>query len=108
VAHCDDVACTGATVSVLDSASGVGSHTSVAIGADGLGLISYWEGTHGTLKVAHCNNLACTRATLSTVDTGPGVGLDTSVAIGTDGRALVSYYDASNRDLKVAHLPYGY
>ena len=31
--------------------------TSITIGADGLGLISYYDVTNGDLKVAHCSNV---------------------------------------------------
>jgi hypothetical protein len=37
----------------------VGWHTSVTIGADGLGLVSYYDFTNGDLKVAHCENTFC-------------------------------------------------
>lgn len=43
-----------------DSAGYVGDHTSVTIGADGLGLISYQDFDNGDLKVAHCANAFCT------------------------------------------------
>jgi hypothetical protein len=50
------------TITTLDSGtSGIGSvgtHTSVTIGADGLGLISYYN--NSDLKAAHCDNLFCT------------------------------------------------
>jgi hypothetical protein len=39
--------------STLDSASYVGQYTSIAIGADGLGLISYYDSTNEDLKAAH-------------------------------------------------------
>jgi hypothetical protein len=63
VAHCDDAVCSSATVSNLDSVglTGVGfvrSNTSVAVGADGLGLIAYSDFAAG-LKVAHCTNSLC-------------------------------------------------
>jgi len=32
----------------------------VTIGADGLGLISYYDNWWADLKVAHCDNLFCT------------------------------------------------
>jgi hypothetical protein len=43
----------------LDSAGNVGAYTSVTVGADGLGLISYYDVTNGDLKVAHCANALC-------------------------------------------------
>jgi cell shape-determining protein MreC len=105
VAHCNDVACTSATITTLDREDDVGKYTSVTIGADGLGLISYYDATNGNLKVAHCNDVACTSANIYTLDSGDGnnVGYFTSVTIGADGLGLISYYDATNGDLKVAH-----
>jgi len=76
----------------------VGWNTSITIGADGLGLISYLDNGNKDLKVAHCSNLACTSATLSTVDSGAFAGQDSSVTIGADGLALIAY-----NGLKVAH-----
>src|SRR4029077_10995965 len=96
-------ACTAATLTTVDSTGTVGQHSSVTIGADGLALISYYDETHGNLKLAHCPNVACTAATLTTVDSAGGVGQYNSVTIGADGLALISYYDATNGALKVAH-----
>ena len=110
VAHCDDVACTSATISTVDSTpgSGVGWWTSITVGADGLGLISYYDTGNRSLKVAHCSNITCTSATLTTLDT---VGLAdaetnnlTSVTIGADGLGLISYHAQwPYYDLRVAH-----
>jgi hypothetical protein len=99
----------GFALSTVDSAEGVGTDTSVTVGADGLGLVSYYDGTNADLKVAHCSNLACTSATLSTLDSAGSVGTSTSVTVGGDGLGLVSYYYGTNGDLKVAHLsnPFG-
>ena len=103
VAHCDNVACTSATTSTLDGAGDVGEWTSITVGADGLGLISYVDSVNLDLKVAHCDNVACTSATITTVDSADGVGQYTSMAIGADGLGLISYFDSSNTALKVAH-----
>ena len=91
------------SLSTVDSSGSVGHFTSIAIGADGLGLISYQDATNSDLKVAHCNNTTCSTATAYTLDSTGSVGYDTSIAIGTDGLGLISYYDATNYDLKVAH-----
>jgi hypothetical protein len=103
VAHCSDPACTSATVTTLDNIGDVGQYTSLTIGADGLGLISYYDATNGHLKVAHCSDLACTSAVTSTLDSSWDVGYDTSVTIGADGLGLISYLDDINSVLKVAH-----
>ena len=81
----------------------VGADLSVAIGADGLPLISYYNATGQNLKVAHCNDVACSSATTPTLDSDGDVGQHTSIAIGSDGLGLISYYDATNSALKVAH-----
>ena len=105
VAHCNDPACsTPATVTTVDSAARVGEHTSIAIGTDGLPVISYHDGhPNFDLKTAHCNDAACsTPATLTTVDSAGWVGRYTSIAIGADDLPVISYHDNTNGDLKVA------
>jgi predicted regulator of Ras-like GTPase activity (Roadblock/LC7/MglB family) len=52
IAHCDDPACTTATLTTVDSTNIVGSHTAITIGADGLPIISYFDFTTHDLKVA--------------------------------------------------------
>ena len=107
VAHCANPACTTTSTlpSTLDSAGFVGLSTSIALGADGRGLISYRDLTNGDLKVAHCANAACTTTSTlpSAIDTTGDVGVHPSITIGADGLGLISYHDQTNGDLKVAH-----
>jgi cell shape-determining protein MreC len=103
VAHCSNAECTSATISSIDKTGNVGQYTSITIGSDGLGLISYFDESKADLKVAHCSNVDCTSVTLTSIDTVGKVGLYTSIATGFDGLGLISYYDDSNDDLKVAH-----
>jgi hypothetical protein len=85
VAHCSNATCTSATLTVLDNTSSFGQGDSLTIGADGLGLISYYDATNFDLRVAHCANTTCTSATHTTVNSAGDVGID-SITIGTDGR----------------------
>jgi hypothetical protein len=104
VAHCSDAACSAATISAIDPGGvDVGRYTSVAIGADGFGLVSYHDTTNGDLKVAHCSNVLCNAATLSAIDVTGTVGAYTSLTMGGDGLGMISYQDVTNGDLKVAH-----
>jgi hypothetical protein len=98
---------TGFSLSTLDSAGNVGLFTSITVGSDGVGLISYYDITNGDLKVAHCSNVNCSTATLSTLDSGEFVGGFTSITIGSDGLGLISCFDGTNGDLKVAHCSNG-
>lgn len=74
--------------------------SSITIGADGFGLISYYDATNGDLKVAHCTNTACSSSTVAAMDTGGNVGQYTSITIVGDGTGLISYYDVTNGNLK--------
>ena len=115
VAHCSDITCSSApptphTITVLDnfSSGNVGRFTSITIGGDGYGLISYYDLVNGDLLVVHCttSNLLCDdrSAAPSRLDGAVAdVGQFTSVTIGRDGLPLISYYDVTNQDLKVAH-----
>jgi predicted regulator of Ras-like GTPase activity (Roadblock/LC7/MglB family) len=90
------------TITTLDSAGIVGQYTSIAIGADGLPIVSYYDVTNGRLRTAKCSNAACTASVNRTVDAAADVGQYTSIAIGTDGFPVIAYHDVTNRDLKVA------
>ena len=100
MAHCTNLACTAFTTSTIVSSGTVADDsTSVNVGTDGFGVVSYVDG--GNLKVAHCTNVACSSAGANTID-ATGVGYS-SIAIGADGLPLVSYLDSTNGDLQVAH-----
>ncbi len=104
VAKCRNAACSGAsTLSTIDAAGNVGARTSIAIGIDGLPVVSYWDYTSFDLKVAKCGDTACSYGnTVTTVDSTGFVGMDSSIAIGTDGLPVISYCDHMNGDLKIA------
>ncbi|MGE0360330.1 MAG: hypothetical protein AB7H93_04740 [Vicinamibacterales bacterium] len=106
VTHCSNVVCTAATsVTIDDSASAVGRFTSIAIGTDGLPLISYLDDTAGTLRVTHCGNVACTAGNTSTTVDDPAqvVGGYTSLAIGSDGLGVIGHSDFGANTLRVTH-----
>ena len=109
VAHCEQADCSGTpTLTTVDSAGDVGKHSSIAIGVDGLPIISYYDATNYHLKVAHCGNVACTSGVITpTLDNtaSSDVGQYSSIAVGTDGLPIVSYYaqTPTNNFLKVAH-----
>ncbi|GIW08102.1 MAG: hypothetical protein KatS3mg060_2907 [Dehalococcoidia bacterium] len=102
VAHCEDVACTTATITTIDgTSSNVGQFTSLTIGPDGFGIMSYYDVTNTALKVAHCDNIRCTSATTATLDDTGIVGQYTSISVMKDeiengnGQVVIAYYDAS-------------
>jgi hypothetical protein len=113
VAHCANTACTTADqITTIDPTLSVGIYTSIAIGADGLGLISYQGSFYPDLRVAHCSNITCTAATITPLDMAGGsqAAWGTSVTIGADGLGLISYSDFDNSDgtyLEVAHSSNG-
>lgn len=105
VAKCVNAACSGAAViTTVDATTGVGTFTSLAIGNDGIPVISYVdESGVGALKVARCANPSCTgTATLTTVDGSADVGYFSSIAIGADGFPVIGYQDGAAGSLKVA------
>ena len=105
VTHCNNVTCSSATSATVDDpANEVGQYTSLAIGTDGLPVISHLDNTAGALRVTHCNNVACTSATSTTVDDpANSVGTYTSLAIGTDGLPVISHLDSTAGALRVTH-----
>ena len=104
VTKCGNAACSaGNTTTRVDTDGQVGRYTSLAIGADGLPVISYFDTTNSSIKVAKCGNADCSSGnTISTVAVAGNTGGYTSIAIGADGLPVVSFYDGDTLELKVA------
>jgi len=105
VAHCIDIPCTTASIATVDgSANDVGKFNSIAIGTDGLPVISYYDATAGALRVAHCAAVACnTGASIATPAPATfDVGQYSSIAIGLGGYPVISHYESSRGLLRVA------
>jgi hypothetical protein len=102
VTKCANATCTTAATRTVDQPGyAVGSHTSLAIGADGLPIVSHFS-TTGRLRVTHCGNAACGAGNVSTtVDDAVFVGGFTSIAIGHDGLPVISYRDATAGALRI-------
>ncbi|TAG46745.1 MAG: hypothetical protein EAZ30_11930 [Betaproteobacteria bacterium] len=108
VARCGNAACSSGNIrTVVDTDGTVGKHSSIAIGADGLPVVSYYDETNGALKFVKCSNANCSSSvnrTISTVesDGGAGLGLGGNLAMPADGLPVISYSDVNNRILKIA------
>ena len=94
VAHCNDAACKfgDETLVVVDDENNAGRYTSLAIGDDGMPVISY-QGDSG-LKVVKCNDAACAGGdeTITRInDFDNNTGLNTSIVIGADSFPVISY-----------------
>ena len=107
VTHCGNATCTAGNTSIAadDPANVVGGYTAIAIGVDGLPVISHQDITVSALRVTHCGNAACSAGNISTTVDGPGnaVGAHTSIAIGVDGLPVISHHDATAGALRVTH-----
>jgi len=111
VAKCNDAACSGGdeTISTVDDQEDTSFRdTSIAIGLDGLPVISYRDGTAGKLKVAKCNDASCSGGdeSISTInDATESAGWYSTIAVAPDGFPIISYKQLNNpwgSTLKVA------
>ncbi len=106
VTHCGTVACDRGNVTRLPdpSSNDVGYDTAIAIGADGLPVISYHDATANALRVTHCGDLTCSTNNVSTTIDAPRVaaGLDTAIAIGRDGLPVIAHLQEKT-GLRVTH-----
>lgn len=111
IAHCDDAACTTATIAILDRGStggaGVGSDTSIVIGPDGLPIVAFRDADELALKTARCSNERCSQAVVSTIvqEAGRDPGHGTSVALAPDGSLLFAFADWSDDGAYLARCP---
>jgi len=95
VAHCNDPACSSVTITHLLGSYGRNppENVSIAIGVDGLALISWF--CESELFVAHCGDLACTSFTGSNHSPGLVGSSRTSITFGPDGLPTIA---ASNQE----------
>lgn len=106
VVHCEDVACSSFTNTNLGVDDG---QPSIAIGADGLPVISGDVGS--TLLITHCDDAACTSFTRASLYEWGTVHRESSITVGADGLPIISYAIDTNSytdgildyDLRVAH-----
>ncbi|MGI9565571.1 MAG: hypothetical protein ACR2LL_00980, partial [Nitrosopumilus sp.] len=105
IIHCTSIDCQPFDVPVvLDGQNSVGFDSSLAIGADGYPIVSYFDNTNADLKIVHCTSLDCSTDNTSIVLDSQGiVGRDSSLAIGTDGNPVISYTDDTFGNLKIIH-----
>jgi hypothetical protein len=105
VTKCGNPACTTGNVSttVDGPPHAVGEFPSIALGADGLPVISHRDISADGLRVTRCGNPACTAGNISTTVDDPGnqVGLHTSIVMGADGLPLIAHQDGTARALRV-------
>jgi hypothetical protein len=78
-------------------------YAALALPADGLPVISFFDPSTSDLRVAKCGNASCSVGnTVTTVDSVGSVGGYNSVVVPPDGLPIISYLDSTNQDLKVA------
>ena len=104
IARCGNISCTADnTTTTVDDAGRV-AYSAIAVGADGLPIISYIDADHsagnGGLKVVHCGNTPCSAGNTTTTLDGGQLPTYTSIAMGADGLPLITY---SDKGLKVVH-----
>lgn len=78
-----------------------GQHTAIAIGNDGLPVVTFYDASNTRLGFSKFTNAALTSSNGTSVETGGSNGTYTSVAVPSSGHPIVSYYDATNGNLKV-------
>jgi len=101
VAKCNDPACSGddETISTVDDPeSGVGFYNAIAIGTDGLPVISYRDYTSGKLKVAKCNDAACSGndESITTINDDGDSGWHTSITVAPDNLPVIAHQGRPN------------
>lgn len=96
-ALCGDPACSDRakiTTTTVDNTADQGQYVSLAVGSDGLPVMSYRDPTFNRLIVTRCFSMLCNGATdgavLSSGDYA-GAGIYSSIEIGVDGFPLVAH-----------------
>jgi len=98
VAHCNNSSCNASTVTTIDSTSAAcGRYNSIAIGGDGLPVISYLDVTNNSVHVAHCSNAECTTVLIYAPINPTNDVTSTSITAGADGLPVVTYTESTGQ-----------
>ena len=97
--------CASVTLRTLDNAgtSDVGTHTAVAVPADGRPVIAYHDVAGGDLKFFVCDSSTCSSGTTRVLADGSSalpVGQHASLALRPDDRPVIVFHDEGNDDLE--------
>ena len=81
-----------------------GYSSSLAIGADGLPVVSHLDASTHTLRVAHCGGVTCggRNSTAVVDDPAAAVAGGTGLVIAPDGLPLIAFQNATTTTLRVA------
>jgi hypothetical protein len=90
-----------ASIATLVNAGNVGLNASIAVGFDGLPVITYYDAGNGDLDLIRCTARDCTSASAPKVLASTGdQGRNSDVAISAAGIPVVVYDDTSNTAVK--------
>uniref|UniRef100_A0A7C5YXN7 Fibronectin type-III domain-containing protein n=1 Tax=candidate division CPR3 bacterium TaxID=2268181 RepID=A0A7C5YXN7_UNCC3 len=98
---CRNMECSEYVTTQISDPGSTGYHTSIAIGVDGLPVISYSNLTDGDLMVTKCRNMECSEYVTTQISDPDVVGYFTSIAIGVDGLPVISHLNIIDEDLMV-------
>jgi len=104
VLKCGNASCSsGNTITTVDATNNNGDYSSIAIGNDGLPIVSYYENVGADLRVTKCGNASCSSGNTTTVvDSTGNLGRYTSIVVPADGLPVISYFEFNAQTLKVA------
>jgi hypothetical protein len=118
--RCKDESCSQTEQWFLEQdyhGAGVGSHSSIALGASGFPVVAYYAASTHDLRAAICFKASCCDEgkspcpdsvdrkprTVSVAGEGRSAGTFSSVAVGHDGFPAFAYYDATATALGFSH-----
>ncbi len=101
---CLDIDCLQTTQRSLD-VSLAGANLSIALNANGLAVMSYYDAAARDLKTYQCFDIRCASGKPDRVDQPGEVGEFTSIALRPGEGPIISYFDGGNGDLKVYPCP---
>src|SRR3990167_47416 len=102
IVKCGNITCSSGNTTTTDIDTGnvtLATQTSIAIGTDGLPIITYKDDTANDLTVRKCTNATCSTATTTDIATSNDDGGESAIAVGADGLPVIAHRDATNTEI---------